>query len=332
MLHFQVNTMQFFGEKMHVLVTGAAGFIGFSLCRYLAKNGIKVLGLDNFNNYYDVNLKRQREQILKSQKVDIIEADIRNTELLKKIIKEHEITHVANLAAQAGVRHSLLFPKDYIDSNLEGFISVLEACKLFPDIKIVYASSSSVYGENKKIPFSVHDRTDSPTNLYGATKKANELIAHAYHHLFNMPLIGLRYFTVYGPWGRPDMAYFKFTEKILNDKPIDVFGYGKMKRDFTYIDDIIDGTVAALNSDMDYGVFNLGNNYPVSVLELIETIEQNLQKKAKTNMLPMQPGEVHETFADISESQKQLNFSPKYSLDKGIKKFTEWYRSYYSFS
>jgi UDP-glucuronate 4-epimerase len=313
---------------MNILITGAAGFIGFHLTLYLKSRKDKVLGLDNFNSYYDLNLKLSREKILKENDIEIIHADITDKELIKKLITKRSITHVIHLAAQAGVRNSLLKPDDYIASNLEGFISLLEACRPSPHIKIIYASSSSVYGKNTKIPFSTSDRTDTPTNLYGATKKANELIAHSYHHLFNMPLIGLRYFTAYGPWGRPDMAYYKFTDSIINDLPIDVYGYGNMKRDFTYIDDIVSGTVAALDSDIDFDIFNLGNSHPIKILDFISLLEKLLNKKAIINLLPIQKGEVIETYADIDKSKELLKFSPKISLEEGLNKFIKWYKEY----
>lgn len=314
---------------MNILVTGAAGFIGFHLALYLNSRKDKVLGLDNFNSYYDINLKLAREKILNDHGIEIIHADIRDKELIKNLLKKNEITHVIHLAAQAGVRNSLLNPHDYIASNLEGFISLLEACKESLNIKVIYASSSSVYGKNLKIPFSTSDVTDTPTNLYGATKKANELIAHSYHHLFNMPLIGLRYFTAYGPWGRPDMAYYKFTESIINGRPIDVYGRGNMKRDFTFIDDIVKGTVAALDSDIKFDIFNLGNSCPIKILDFISLLEKMLNKKAKLNLLPMQKGEVLETFADITKSKEVLNFDPKISLEEGLRKFIKWYTEYH---
>lgn len=317
---------------MNILITGAAGFIGFHLTLYLNSRKDKVLGLDNFNSYYDLNLKLSREKILKENDIEIVHGDIRDKLLLKKLLKKNNISHVIHLAAQAGVRNSLLNPDDYVASNLEGFISLLEACKQNPKIKIIYASSSSVYGKNTKIPFSTTDRTDTPTNLYGATKKANELIAHSYHHLFNIPMIGLRYFTAYGPWGRPDMAYYKFTESIISETPIDVYGFGKMKRDFTYIDDIVAGTVAALDSDIEFDIFNLGNSHPIKILDFISLLEKLLQKKANINLLPMQKGEVIETFADISKSKDLLKFNPKTSLEEGLNKFISWYKEYHSFN
>jgi UDP-glucuronate 4-epimerase len=318
---------------MKILITGAAGFIGFHLSLKLKKSKNEIIGYDNFNTYYDKHLKNLREKILNENNIEIIHADITNTNFLKKIILEKKIDVLVHLAAQAGVRHSLTNPKDYISSNLEGFASILEASKNSSIKKIIFASSSSVYGLNKKIPFDVEDKTDFPTNLYGATKKSNELLAYSHHHIYKIPIIGLRYFTVYGPFGRPDMAYFKFTKNILENKPIDIFNFGNMKRDFTYIDDIVDGTISAINLKNDnFEIFNLGNNNPVKLLEFIEIIEKNLNKKAIKNFLPLQKGEVLETYADISKSKKLLNFSPKVSIEEGMEKFIKWYKDYYNLS
>jgi len=312
-----------------ILITGAAGFVGFHLASFLHERGDFVLGLDHFNSYYDPRLKSDRASLLKNQGIDVIHADICDEETLKKILSKHEITHVVHLAAQAGVRHSLSHPNDYVSSNLQGFVSVLEACRHFKEIKLIYASSSSVYGTNQKIPFSVEDITDTPTNLYGASKKANELIAHAYHHLYGTSVTGLRFFTVYGPWGRPDMAYYHFSKQICEEKPIQVFNSGKMKRDFTYIDDIVRGTAAAIDLGAGYEIFNLGNNKPVELLYLIELLEKSLGKKAIMEMKPMQAGEVLTTFADIEKSQKILNFAPTTSIEEGIAKFIHWFESYH---
>lgn len=312
-----------------ILVTGAAGFIGFHLSLSLKKRKDKVLGLDNFNSYYDKNLKLKREEILKENDISVIHGDIRDTSFLKGLLEQNKVTHVVHLAAQAGVRHSLTHPEDYVASNLEGFVSVLEACKEFP-VKLVYASSSSVYGLNEKTPFSIGDTTDLPTNLYGATKKANELMAYAYHHIYKTPMIGLRYFTVYGPWGRPDMAYYKFTKNILENRPLDIFNEGNLQRDFTYIDDIIQGTLAALDFQASYEIFNLGNNKPVKILDLVSIIEKKLKKKAILNFLPMQKGEVLKTYADISKSKKLLNFTPKVSIEEGMEEFLNWYQKYHA--
>ncbi len=313
-----------------ILITGAAGFIGFHLATHLKQRGDFCLGLDNFNSYYDPALKKRRAAELQKQGVEVILADIRESEKIKQLMLKHGITHVAHLAAQAGVRHSLFQPDDYVASNLQGFVSILETCRLFPSLKVVYASSSSVYGLNKKIPFSVEDRTDQPTNLYGATKKANEAIAHAYHHLYGLSVTALRYFTAYGPWGRPDMAYYRFTRQICDGQPIQVFNQGLMKRDFTYIDDIVQGTAAALDLGAPCEIFNLGNNRPVELLHLIQILEQALGKSAIKEMLPMQAGEVPETFADIERSQKLLNFRPTVSLEEGILRFIDWFKFYYS--
>ncbi len=311
-----------------ILITGAAGFIGFHLALYLKERGDFVIGLDNFNSYYDVQLKKDRAALLHAKQIEILNADIRDRDLLQLAILRHGITHVVHLAAQAGVRHSITEPDDYVASNLHGFVSVLEACRKFPTLKIIYASSSSVYGLNKKTPFNVEDRTDLPANLYGATKKANEAIAHAYHHLYGLSLTALRYFTAYGPWGRPDMAYYRFAHLISSEQPIQVFNSGNMQRDFTYIDDIVRGTAAAIDLGAACEVFNLGNNRPVSVLQLIELIEQSLGKKAIKEMFPMQPGEVLETFADIEKSKQLLNFSPTVSIEEGISRFIDWFQSY----
>jgi UDP-glucuronate 4-epimerase len=237
-----------------------------------------------------------------------------------------------HLAAQAGVRHSLFEPDDYVASNLHGFVSILEACRTFPSIKLIYASSSSVYGLNKKTPFSIEDPTDKPANLYGATKKANEVMAHAYHHLYGLSVTALRYFTVYGPWGRPDMAYYRFTTQICEKQPIQVFNRGQMRRDFTYIDDIVNGTSAAIDLGAACETFNLGNNSPVDLLYMIHLLEEGLGRKAAKEMLPMQMGEVTETYADIEKSQRMLNFQPSMTLEEGISRFLEWYRAYHLIS
>jgi UDP-glucuronate 4-epimerase len=312
-----------------ILVTGAAGFIGFHFSRFLKARGDFVIGLDNFNTYYTPQLKKDRAMILQQEGIEIIYGDIQDKEKLKELLSKHHITHVVHLAAQAGVRHSLTHPDDYVSSNLQGFVSLLEAIRFFPQCKLVYASSSSVYGLNKKIPFHDEDRTDQPTNLYGATKKANEVIAHAYHHLYGIATTALRFFTAYGPWGRPDMAYYQFTQQICRGEPISVFNHGQMKRDFTYIDDIVRGTAAALDLGAPYEIFNLGNHCPVKLDYLISLIENALGKKAVKKMLPMQPGEVLETYADIEKSQKILGFEPLVSIEEGISRFIEWYKNYH---
>ncbi|MBN1276374.1 MAG: NAD-dependent epimerase [Deltaproteobacteria bacterium] len=313
-----------------ILVTGAAGFIGFHLSRKLLEMDIRVIGIDNLNSYYDVNLKIKRLEILRSYGSFLFyKENIQNFEALSKIFSQNRIDIICNLAAQAGVRYSMEDPFSYAKSNLEGFLSLLETARKFGTENFVYASSSSVYGENKEISFSVGDKTDSPISLYGATKKANELIAFAYSHLYGIPCTGLRYFTVYGPWGRPDMALFLFTEAILKKRPINVYNCGNMKRDFTYIDDIVEGTIAALKRPAPYEIFNLGNSNPVQLLEFIGILEKELGEKAEKNMLPMQPGDVPETKADISKSHELLGFHPKTSVQEGIKRFVAWYRDYY---
>lgn len=314
-----------------IFVTGAAGFIGFHLALALKKRGDFVIGCDNFNDYYDPELKINRASILGQYDIPCLQRDIRDASEIEKIVRENDITHFVHLAAQAGVRYSLEHPEKYVDANLDGFVKILEACRRHPGIRCIYASSSSVYGLNTKLPFSEEDATDSPASLYGATKKANEVIAHSYHHLYGIPLIGLRFFTVYGPWGRPDMAYYSFTRSIINGVPIPVYGEGLLRRDFTYIDDIISGIIAAIDYvKTDYEIFNLGNNKPSSVLELISCIEEATQKKALLDFQPLQPGDVHTTFASIAKSQSLLHFHPKTSLQEGIRKFVDWYLENFS--
>ena len=312
--------------KKKILITGAAGFIGFHLARYLTMRGNFVIGIDNFNHSYDPTIKFDRAKQLN---IEIQNVDICDTEKLKKLIEEHQITHFINLAAQAGVRRSLTHPNDFIQSNLQGFGSVLEAIRSFPHVKLVYASSSSVYGMNKKIPFAESDPTDHPANLYGATKKANEVMAFSYHQLYGICATGLRYFTVYGPWGRPDMAIYHFSKQITENKPIQIFNEGKMVRDFTYIDDIILGTVAAIDLESKFEIFNLGNHKPVDLIHLIQLLEEQLNTSAIKEFLPMQKGEVTQTFADIEKSQKILHFNPKISIEEGIKKFIHWFKDYH---
>ena len=313
-----------------VLVTGAAGFIGFHVSQKLLQMGDRVVGVDNLNPYYDVSLKKSRLKMLQDHpRFHFYHKDIQDYEALREIFQTNSIDRVCNLAAQAGVRHSLTDPFSYQKSNIEGFLNLLELARAFPLTNFVYASSSSVYGGNRDIPFSVKDRVDTPVSLYAATKRANELMAHAYSHLYGIPCTGLRFFTVYGPWGRPDMALFLFTEAILNKKPIDVYNHGNMKRDFTYIDDIVEGTIRALQRPSAYELFNLGNSDSVGLMEFITILEEELGQEAEKNMLPMQPGDVPETCAEIRKSRELLGFEPKTPLREGIRKFVAWYRSYY---
>lgn len=333
---------------MNILVTGAAGFIGFHLCLSLLKLQNKVVGIDNINDYYDTNLKKDRLAILQKDKnFSFIKADLADKEAINKAFDETSFDRVINLGAQAGVRYSLQNPDAYINSNVVGFLNILEACRHHKTAHLVYASSSSVYGMNTSMPFSVHDNVDHPVSLYAATKKSNELMAHTYSHLFGLPTTGLRFFTVYGPWGRPDMAPFLFTSAILEGRPIKVFNNGKMKRDFTYVDDIVEGVVRVTDlipqsnpnfdssnpdpstSSAPYKIYNIGNNQPVELLKFIETIEEKTGKKAEKIFMPMQAGDVVATFADVSDLMKDTGFSPATPLEVGIGKFVEWYRDYY---
>ena len=312
-----------------VLVTGSAGFIGFHLCKSLLKDGYEVFGIDNLNNYYDPNLKHARLDQLKPYKNFKFEKeDITDKESITQLFQSFQPNKVVNLAAQAGVRYSLENPYAYMISNLVGFLNIIELCRHNNVEGLIYASSSSVYGGNQKIPFSVKDRVDKPLALYGATKRANELMAHAYSHLFDLHTTGLRYFTVYGPWGRPDMAMFIFTKNILEDKLISVFNNGNMKRDFTFIDDIIAGTRVAIDKNYKCEVFNLGNHRSEQLMEMISLLEKELGKKATIDFKPMQPGDVKESFADIEYSKNKLGFSPSTSIKSGIPKFIDWYKQY----
>ncbi len=325
---------------MNILITGAAGFIGFFLVRAVLGKGNQVVGIDNLNDYYDVSLKKARlEQLTALDGFTFVEMDISDRRAVKSIFEKNHFDAVVNLAAQAGVRYSLENPDAYIDSNLTGFANILEGCRHNKPAHLVYASSSSVYGANRKMPFSTGDNVDYPVSLYAATKKSNELMAHAYSHLYGIPVTGLRFFTVYGPWGRPDMAYFKFARAILEGSPIDVYNYGKMKRDFTYIDDIVEGIIQIMDKIPDAGVqpetsapyrlLNIGNNMPVELGDFIETLEGLLKKKAVKNMLPMQPGDVPATYADISDLTALTGFRPQTSLKKGLGEFVKWYKLYY---
>ena len=331
-----------------ILVTGAAGFIGFHLAQRFLDAGDTVVGIDNLNDYYDVNLKKSRLARLENhRRFRFIRMDLADREGIAALFKKEAFELVVHLAAQAGVRYSIINPYAYIDSNLVGFINILEGCRQQKVQHLVFASSSSVYGANTLMPFSVHHNVDHPLSLYAATKKANELMAHTYASLYDLPCTGLRFFTVYGPWGRPDMALFLFTKAILEDQPIDVYNQGNMKRDFTYIDDIIEGVyrVAAkipapnpkwqgnhpdpATSFAPYKIYNIGNNHPVELIYFIETLEKNLHKKAKKIFLPMQPGDVPATCADVDDLMADVGFKPATSIEEGIKKFLSWYKDYY---
>ena len=312
-----------------ILVTGSAGFIGFHLVKRLLDENRLVYGIDNINDYYNQDLKMNRLEILKQFKgFTFKKIDIENRLDLEKVFDEFKPNIVVNLAAQGGVRYSLDNPEKYIGANINGFFNIIDLCRLKNIEGLIYASSSSVYGENSKTPFSVDQNVDKPVSLYAATKKSNELISYAYSHLFGLNTTGLRYFTVYGPWGRPDMAYYLFTKNIINGKKIDVYNYGDMKRDFTYIDDIVDGTISAINHNYQCEVFNLGNNRSEKITEMIEIIEKRLDTKAIINLLPMQKGDVRETFADIEHTKTRLQFEPKTSLSEGVEMFVDWYNKY----
>lgn len=336
-------------HPIRILVTGAAGFIGFHLCKKLIERGDDVTGIDNINNYYDVNLKLNRLKQLEGRKnFRFIKMDLSDKDSIIKLFSEKEFHVVVNLAAQAGVRYSLKNPYAYVDSNICGFMNILEGCRHNHIKHLVFASSSSVYGANTKMPFSVHHNVDHPVSLYAATKKANELMAHTYASLYNIPCTGLRFFTVYGSWGRPDMAYFLFTKAIIEGKPIDVFNHGKMKRDFTYIDDIVEGVVRVIDKTPEpnaqwsgdnpdsassyapYRLYNIGNNNPVELMRFIEVVEACLGKKAEKNFLPMQKGDVHATYADIDDLVADVGFKPSTPIEKGIEEFVKWYRIYYN--
>ena len=314
---------------MKILVTGAAGFIGMHVAESLLADGHEVVGLDNFNDYYDVSLKEARFQRLeKRADFTMIRGDLADFPLLTSHFQQQKFDRVCHLAAQAGVRYSLQNPAAYQKSNLEGHLNILEACRHAKTPRLVYASSSSVYGGNKKVPFSESDPVDHPVSLYAATKKANELMSHSYTHLYGLQTVGLRFFTVYGPWGRPDMAYWTFTEAMLKGQAIPVFNYGKMERDFTYITDIVAGVKAALFADglEPYEIFNLGNNKPENLMDFIQTLAAALGVEPKMEMLPMQPGDVPVTFADVSKARKKLGYQPTTSMAEGLKTFASWYR------
>jgi UDP-glucuronate 4-epimerase len=333
-----------------ILVTGAAGFIGYHLTNKLCQLGYTVVGVDNLNDYYDVNLKKSRlDNLLKLDQFQFSRGDLADSTFLNDLFNKEHFSYVVNLAAQAGVRYSLTNPHAYLESNLHGFLNILEVCRHNKVKHLVYASSSSVYGANKKMPFSVHHNVDHPISLYAASKKSNELMAHTYSALYGLPTTGLRFFTVYGPYGRPDMALFLFTKAILEGKPIDVYNNGKMKRDFTYVDDIVeviarlipqpakpdknwDGmTPDPATSFAPYRVFNIGNNKPVELLRFIEVIENKLGRKAIKKMMPIQEGDVPETFADVEDLMRAVDFKPATSIEAGIEKFVDWYLSYYKY-
>lgn len=333
---------------MKVLVTGSAGFIGSALCTRLLARGDEVIGVDNLNDYYDVSLKKARlAPLLDQTRFTDERIDIEDQERMAALFAKHQPQRVVNLAAQAGVRYSLVNPHAYITANIMGFMNVLEGCRHHGVEHLVYASSSSVYGSNRNMPFSVADNVDHPVSLYAASKKANELMAHTYSHLYGLPTAGLRFFTVYGPWGRPDMALFIFTRKILTGEPIDVFNYGHHRRDFTYIDDIVEGVIRTLDkvaqpnpnwngeepdaatSQAPYRLYNIGSNNPIELLRYIEVLEQCLGKKAQMNLLPLQPGDVPDTYADVEALVTDVGYRPDTPLEQGVANFVDWYRSYY---
>lgn len=335
-------------DHLSIVVTGCAGFIGFHLSKRLLDMGHEVYGIDNLNDYYDVNLKKDRLRQLESiTSFHFNQLSLENKDEMELFFSNHRIDTVINLAAQAGVRYSLVNPHAYIDSNIIGFLNVLESCRHHQVGHLIYASSSSVYGANVDMPFSVHDNVDHPISLYAATKKSNELMAHTYSHLFGLPTTGLRFFTVYGPWGRPDMALFLFTKALYEGRPIKVFNHGQMRRDFTYIDDIVEGVVRLIKhkpvpdphwsrSDADpatsyapYRIFNIGNNHPVELLHFIEVLEQKTGLKATKEFLPMQDGDVPETYADVDDLMNLVGFKPSTSIEDGIGRFIDWYKSYY---
>ena len=330
---------------MHVMITGVAGFIGASLALRLLERGDMVTGIDNLNDYYEVSLKEARlARLAPSKQFDFIKADISDPEAMQNLFSENRFDAVVNLAAQAGVRYSIENPAAYIDANLVGFGHILEGCRHSGVGHLVYASSSSVYGSNSKLPFSEKDNVDHPISLYAASKKANELMAHAYSHLYAIPATGLRFFTVYGPWGRPDMALFKFTRGILGDEPIPVFNRGEMVRDFTYVDDIVEGVIRVIDRPAEkadrsdgpdrsatapWRVYNIGNSQPVPLMDYIGALEEALGKRAKLDLLPMQDGDVYATEADVTALEAQFDYRPRISAAEGVKRFVDWYRSYY---
>ncbi|WP_394231721.1 NAD-dependent epimerase [Niallia oryzisoli] len=327
------------GTSSRILITGCAGFIGFHLSKRLLEEGYSVAGIDNVNSYYDISLKEDRLKVLsRYPHFSFIKGSMENLELLEGMFEQFKPDVVVHLAAQAGVRYSLTNPHTYIQSNLVGFFNILECCKKHQIEHLLYASSSSVYGGNEKIPFSKDDRTDHPISLYAATKKANELMAYTYSHLFQLPTTGLRFFTVYGPWGRPDMAIFSFSNAIMKQQPIEIFNYGNMKRDFTYIDDVVESIIRLMKMgppkaiQPPYKVYNIGNHKPVQLNEMITLLENQLGRKAIKKLMPIQPGDVPETFADIDDLIRDTQFAPAVSIEEGIKRFVQWYKEYYKIS
>jgi len=329
--------MEPFDANQKIFITGAAGFIGYHLAKRLLSLGARVAGLDNLNAYYDVQLKKDRlAQLRLYPGFSFTEGDLADADTVNKIFEDFQPDIVVNLAAQAGVRYSIDHPREYIDSNIIGFFNVLEACRHHMPKHLLFASSSSVYGNQKKTPFSTTDNVDHPISLYAATKKSDELMAYTYCHLYGIPATGLRFFTVYGPFGRPDMAYFKFTNKIMAGEPITIFNHGDMYRDFTYVDDIVTGVQNMLcnppkpNEEGDrYKIYNIGNNKPEKLMTFIETLEQAIGKKAEKEYLPMQPGDVYQTYADVSELEKDFGFKPRTTIQEGLGKFAKWYKEYY---
>lgn len=325
-----------------ILVTGVAGFIGFHVCQRLLNENRQVVGLDNLNDYYEISLKKDRLRQLKLfHQFEFYYLDIENQEAVSQLFIRYNFDIVIHLAAQAGVRYSLQNPHAYINSNITGFLNILEGCRHTSIKHLIFASSSSVYGANRKIPFSVNDTVDAPVSLYAATKKANELMAHTYSHIYNIPITGLRFFTVYGPWGRPDMAYFSFTKAITEKQPIKIFNQGKMQRDFTYIDDIVEGIIKLIykssvpvnstqtSSTPRYKIYNIGNNKPIKLLDFVEALEKCIGVKAEREFLPMQPGDVEVTYADIDDLIQDVGFKPNTSIEVGLRNFVDWYREYY---
>ena len=334
---------------MKILITGTAGFIGSTLALRLLDRGDEIIGVDNLNDYYDVNLKKARlARCTEHKNFTDVRASIEDKEAMEAIFEKHKPQRVVNLAAQAGVRYSLINPHAYIDANIQGFMNILEGARHHDVEHLVYASSSSVYGANTSMPFSVHNNVDHPVSLYATSKKANELMAHTYSHLFSIPTTGLRFFTVYGPWGRPDMALFKFTKAIINGEKIDVYNNGDMRRDFTYIDDIVEGIIriqdtipkknndwqvesgSAADSSAPYKIFNIGNGNPVKLLDFIQSLEDSLGIKANKNLMPMQPGDVYQTYADVDDLFSITQYKPSMSVEKGVQNFVDWYKGFYS--